>query len=605
MRHVAPSTTRRATDSVAPKINEMPPTSSVACDQAAALHAPQPFRSRALSHLQYPNTSLSQALDQTARRYGRADAVIAGDVRWSYGELHERVNRVASGLSHMGVGPGERVLTTLPNCPEYVVCFFAVQRLGAVVVNAGPLMGADDIDRLIGLTRPRVIIALDLQAPDLETPASKHPRMCWLWVSLQQYQTPLRRLGYRLKQWQAREHLAAPNCQATLEAYLEHSPSVPPTVAPAPNDVAVLQPTGGTTGTLKVAQLTHQCLLTNATQVAAWARLIPAQERIVAVLPMFHAYGLTTSLVAPILYASTILPVTRFKTQAMLNLLREHRPTMFGLVPIVIDKISDSLESKPDPELCDALQRCTLISGAAPLTTSTAQRFEDLTGAYVFQGYGLTEASPVTHCNPLEHRKPDSIGLPLPNTEARLIDLDDPTQDAPAGQLGELLISGPQLMLGYYENPEATANAILVDRNGKRWLRTGDVATVDEEGYFYIVDRKKHMINHAGLKIWPGRVEEVLLRHPDVTDVAVIGRPDPQYTELVVARVVPVAGVEDTTSLGDTLREQCREHLARYEVPSVIEFSDQLPRSALGKMMKHRIDFNAPTDEPAPDTKRR
>ncbi|MCG3178582.1 MAG: Long-chain-fatty-acid--CoA ligase [Phycisphaerae bacterium] len=550
---------------------------------------PPPVRRTTLN---YPATTLGALLDQTADRFADAPAMVYNDHRWSWSQVRAQVDRLAGGLAVMGVRRGDRVLITLPNCPEFVFAFFAVQTLGAVVVNAGPLKGVDELRELLAKAQPRLVIALDLQAPQLERAAAgDQAEVCWLWVSLRNYQQVFQRLGYRFKLWQGRQSLARASCQATLEELMERAPSRPPMLPPSPGDVAVLQPTGGTTGSLKVAELTHRNLLANALQLALWARIRPGQERILAVLPMFHVYGLTAALISAVLGGGMLIPLTRFRMDEFLDAVGRHCPTMVSLVPAIFEALCDRIEADPEGTgaAVNVLAGALVTSGAAPLGPATSKRFAALTGAAIVQGYGLTEASPVTHTNPPDGPREGSIGRPLPDTQARVVDLDDPSRDLPAGQPGELLVAGPQIMRGYFADPDATAAAITTDEQGRRWLHTGDVVRVDEDGFFHVLDRRKDMINAAGLKVWPGHVERILAMHPQVADVAVVGWPDPVETECVVAMIVPRSEPPDEAKLASELRALCREHLGPHEVPRRFEFVQRLPRSALGKLLKYEL----------------
>jgi long-chain acyl-CoA synthetase len=558
--------------------------------------------------LHYPTATLSEMLDQSAERFRDAPAIIYESTCITYGQLHATVNRLAGGMAKLGVRAGDRVLMTLPNCPEYLYGFFATQRLGAVLVNAGPLMGIDDLTKLIAKTTPRLIIAVDLQAPALCAAANGAgpgvddgvaadpnvgantdgaDELALLWVSLEEYQPVLKRLGYHFKLWQSDQRACRRIKQVTFDALLADAPPCPPTVAPSIDATALLQPTGGTTGTLKVAELTHRNLLANAEQLSTWVPMRPGQERVLAVLPMFHVYGMTTCLTTGIFNGACLYLLTRFRVGQVLDTILQHRPTILPLVPAIIQAICDELGQRPRPQVADAVRNRYVISGAAPLPPATGDRFEQITGMRIVQGYGLTECSPVTHANPPTEPRGGSIGIPLPDTRTRIVDLADPTKDAEEGQPGELWISGPQVMAGYFREPEQTANVITTDAAGRRWLHTGDVARVDSDGYFYILDRKKDMINHGGLKVYPAKVERVIMMHPKVADAAVIGEDDPTYTEAVIAKVV--ARGDGSDALRAAINTLCREHLAAYEVPHRIDFVKELPRSALGKMLKYTL----------------
>lgn len=544
--------------------------------------------------LRYPRTTLGRILDQAAERYGDLTSIVYEDQRWTYRELLAKVNRMAGGLARLGVKRGDHVVMALPNCPEYVLSFFAVQKLGAVAVNASPLMGVDDLGTLLEWTSPRAVIGLDLQAAQLVHAAgSRRPPEHFIWVSLQSYQTLVRRLGYKMKLWHGREQIDTSIKHTTLAKLMDNAPARPPTVEPSFEANAVLQPTSGTTGALKLAQLTHRNLLANAMQVSVYMRVRPGQERVLAVLPMFHAYGLTMGLISAVYGAGTMILQTRFDASRTLDLMIREQPTVFPMVPAIAEMLSEEIERRDPQPTIRPPRAC--ISGAAPLSRETAARFERLTGCRVVEGYGLSESSPVTHANPMFSPRYGTIGLPIPDTHCRIADLDDPSRDIPHGEPGELLISGPQVMNGYYRNPEETAQAIWADDTGRSWLRTGDIARMDDDGFFQILDRKKDMIIHSGLKVYPAKVEKVLRQHEQVVDVAVIGRPHAVHTENVVAFVVVKTPALDRAALAGELRAFCRQHLAPYEVPAKFEFTERIPRSALGKVLKKELRLLPPT----------
>ncbi|WP_428940184.1 AMP-binding protein [Fontivita pretiosa] len=558
----------------------------------------------------YPTTTLGRMLDQTAERFGDTTAIIYNDRTWTYAELRAEANRLAGGLSRLGVRRNDRVILALPNCPEYVISFFAIQKLGAVVVNAGPLMGLDDLQHLIALTSPRVVIGLDLRARTLIAAGAGSTVEHWVWVTLQSYQGLLKRLGYQFKLWQESggpEDTKTPGCEhITLARLLADAPARPPTLEPSPLATAVMQPTSGTTGTLKLVQLSHRNLLANAMQVSILMQARAGQERVLAVLPMFHVYGLMLSLVSAVFNAASMILMARFVASETIELLRRHKPTVFPIVPAICEAISNELEKQAGTEgrrLKDETRRdgsalhpsstilhpLLCISGAAPLTQAVAERFERLTGSRVIEGYGLSEASPVTHANLPGRCRYGSIGIPLPDTRCRVADPDDPNRDVPLGEAGELLIAGPQIMSGYFANPHETSAALFKDSEGVTWLRSGDIVRMDADGYFHVIDRKKDMIIRSGLKVYPAKVERVLARHPGIADAAVIGRPDPVHTEVVTAVIVPKEAEADREALIEQLKALCREHLAPYEVPMRFEFVGSIPRSLLGKALKKEL----------------
>jgi long-chain acyl-CoA synthetase len=548
--------------------------------------------------LNYCSTTLSRILDQTADRYGSCTALIYGNARWTYRQLLADVNAIARGLSKLGVRQHDRVALALPNCPDFVAAFFAIQKLGAVVVNLGPLMGADDLERAFSITTPQVAIGLDLRAPVMAQ-ASKHSHSLQYWVSssLESYQGSLNRIGYRVKRWYGGNGFSHQISSLTLAQVMTEGGPRPTRVEPDMDDVAVLQPTGGTTEGLKLAQLSHRNLLSNAMQVGAFTSTQPGQTSILAVLPMFHVYGLTTSLITGVFTGAKLILQTRFEAGRVLQAVREHRPTIFPLVPAICDALCDEIEKEgAEDKPLEGVKLC--LSGAAPLPRQTAERFKRITGAEAVEGYGLTEAAPVTHANPPGHNHIGTIGIPMPDTLARIVKMDEGDVDVAPGDPGELLISGPQIMVGYFGDSELNRGVLTTDASGRTWLHTGDIATMDEDGYFRIVDRKKDMIIRSGMKVYPSRVERVLKEHAAVKEVAVFGRADEVHTEQVVAAIVLKADVARSRALVAELRSLCTAHLAPYEMPEEFEFLETLPRTALGKLRKYRLRDSSPELDP-------
>ena len=575
-------------------------TNLASVDSASEMPLPQPEspwlaqldRVGIPRHLVYPTTTLGRLLDQTADRFGPATAIIYNHNAWTWHEIREQANRMAGGLAQLGVRRGERVVLTLPNCPEFVIAFFAIQKLGAVVVNAGPLMGADDLTSVFTLTSPRVVIGLDLQSPILCRAGTHSSVEHWVWVSLAFYQSVFKRIGYQFKLWHERDPKANPEQHVALDKLMAEAPSRPPSVEPDIDKTALLQPTGGTTGSVKLVQLSHRNLLSNAAQVCSWMNGQYGQERTMGVLPMFHVYGLTVGLLTTVYAAGQIILTTRFGAAETIEMVRRYKPTIFPIVPAMCDAICVELEKQaaekggPSTRL-EGLRVC--ISGAAPLLQETSDRFMRVTGAQLIEGYGLTEAGPVTHANLYGHPRIGTIGVPMPDTLCRIVDVDTGLIDVAPGDCGELLVSGPQVMSGYFSAPEQNRALLTTDEQGRVWLHTGDIARMDAEGFFHVQDRKKDMIIRSGLKVYPAKVEKVLLAHERIADAAVIGRPDTIHTEEVIAMVVLKAPVEHREEFAAALRAYCRQHLAPYEVPAKIEFLDRLPRSALGKLLKKEL----------------
>jgi long-chain acyl-CoA synthetase len=549
--------------------------------------------------LVYPATTLGRLVDQAADRFPTATALGYGSREWDYRQLAASVDRLARALYAMDLRPGDRILLTLPNCPEFVIAFFAAEKLGLVVINAGPLIGPDDLLTLCALAKPKAAIAMDLQTFTLQHVGQSVGIAHWIWVSLLDYQGLIDGFGYRFKLWQQPrrdvDHIQQWDFAELLESPGDAAAVFP---NPDPDDLAVLQPTGGTTGTCKLAELTHRCLLANATQIATWGRFFPGQERIFTVLPLFHVYALTTCLLAGVAHAEALILFTRFDPAQLLDAIAHHPPTVFPMVPKICETLCDLIEHRGlAPPLAPA---CLCLSGAAALPAPSAERFQRLAGAPVIEGYGLTEASPVTHANLRGNPRPGSVGLPMPDTLIRIVDLETGQRELPPGDAGELLVCGPQLMRGYYGDSEQTQRVLSTDSRGRSWLHTGDVVRIDPDGFFYVLDRVKDVINHAGLKVYPTRVEEVLRRHPQVADVGVVGRPDATHTEIVAALIQPTESTVHRERLTRELRAYCRAHLAPYEVPAVFEYVEALPRSALGKLLRRNLRNIAPRNAEGP-----
>ncbi len=533
------------------------------------------------AEVEIPAIPVDSLLRRSAERTPDRTALVFFGARTTYAQLDRAVDRFALALDRMGVEKGDRVSLHLPTSPAFVIAFFGALRAGALAVPMNPLYVERELGILFGQTRPKVSVALDLLVPRfhaLEGTADAGPPGRLILTGIQDsLPVPIKWL-YPLKarregRWNPQPHTTE---RPNLFRLLDETPWQRVESRAAPNDLAILQPTGGTTGTPKAAMLTHRNLVANATQVAGW--FPRAHERdhttVLCALPFFHIYGLTVAMDYGILLGATLVLVPRFDPDAILKGIDQYRPQLFPGAPIMYDTIARHPKA-PKHDLT-SLEAC--ISGAAPLPGEVQRAFEGITGARVSEGYGLTEAAPVTHCNPIDgDRRLGTIGLPFPSTDARVVD-PETGAERPTGEVGELEVSGPQVMAGYWQNVDETA-AVL--REG--WLRTGDMATRDEDGYFRIVDRAKDLVIVGGMNVYPREVEEVLLGHPAVVDAAVIGIPDAHYGEVPHAFVVLAAGSPVST---DDLLEHCRANLARYKVPTTIEIRDALPKTMVGKILR-------------------
>ncbi len=517
-----------------------------------------------------PNQPLYQILQIASAAYRDKPAVAFMGASIDFGEVKKLVDRLATALQKLGVVKGDRVGIMLPNCPQYLVSFFAIVRLGAIVVNVNPIYTPREVEMVAKDSGMRAIIALDLLAPNifgiLANSAIEHV------------------IATSLLDYSATPDKAPPAPEGALsfKSLISEVAEVDlPRVEIDPGeDVAVLQYTGGTTGVPKGAMLTHRNLYTNTLQSWAWGGPLTRQgdERYLMVIPYFHIYGQTVGLLLGAWNGAMQIPIPKFDPNLLIEAIKQYKPTFFPSAPTLYI----SMLNHPEIKTCGLENVRRFNSGSAPLPIEVIERFEKLSGAMLYEGYGLTEASPTTHSTPtLAKRKIGSIGLPFPSTECKIVDLETGERIVPVGEAGELCVRGPQVMKGYWNRPEETAIAL---RDG--WLYTGDVARMDEDGFFYIVQRKKDMIIVSGFNVYPNEVEDVLFTHPAVLEAAVIGVPDQYRGEAVKAFIVLRPGA---TATADEVMEFCRASLAKYKVPTLVEFMPSLPKSAVGKVLRREL----------------
>jgi long-chain acyl-CoA synthetase len=540
--------------------------------------------------IEVPAVPIDALLRDSAAAVPDRTALIFFNAKTTYADLDRAADRFAHVLRSMGVEKGDRVSLHLPTSPAFVIAFMGAMRIGAIAVPMNPLYVERELGVLFEQTRPKVSVTIDLLVPRLDRVraegAGKPGRYVvtgirdslpipikWL------YPIKARREG----RWNPVAHTdATPN----LFRLLADAPDGRVESAATPDDPAVLQPTGGTTGIPKCATLTHRNLVANAHQVLAW---FPGAGRddavtILCPLPLFHIYGMTVDMNYAMLVGGTLILIPRFEPDMVLKATK-HRPRLFPGAPIMYQ----TLAHHPEIEKYDLSSIEACISGAAPLAPEVQRDFEKVTGGRVVEGYGLTEASPVTHCNPVHgERRSGTIGLPFPSTEARVVDTAT-GETLPPGEIGELVVRGPQVMAGYWERPDETEATL---RDG--WLHTGDMATMSEDGFFTIVDRAKDLVIVGGMNVYPREVEEVLLTHPAVGDAAVIGVPEERHGEIPYAFVVLTPGAAATE---EELLEHCRANLARYKVPSHVEFRDDLPKTMIGKVLRKDLRTEVRTQD--------
>ena len=535
--------------------------------------------------LSYPKVPVYHFLEENARQFPHHAAVLVAAKNFSsvltYRQIEHLANRFANGLIWLGIKPGDRVAVQLPNLPQFIVGFYGALKAGAVIVPTNPLYKAHDLSTVLKDSGTKAILTLPRFMPALsEVVAGTGLESIIVTEPYDFFPFPWKQLAW----WRFRKELR-PAGGLRLPVLLRSASPRPPGVKVTPDDLAVLQYTGGTTGVPKGAMLTHRNLVANFTQMRSWLTdLKEGEERFLSVAPFFHVYGLTVGLNVAISIASTVICVMMglFDTRLVAQQIARHRPTIFPGVPAMYLAINQLKEVQQYN--LNSIRVC--VSGSAPLPLEVQTQFERLTGAKVVEGYGLSEASPGTHVNPIYgQRKVGSIGLPLPDTEARIVDTETGERELPVGDAGELVIRGPQVMKGYWNAPEETAATL---RGG--WLHTGDIARMDEDGYFFIVDRKKDLVIVGGLKVYPREIEEMLHGHPKVKEAAVAGVSHRVRGELLVAQVVLKDGVaDDPRAIRRELVEFLKERLAPYKVPRRIEIASALPKTAVGKVLRREI----------------
>lgn len=521
-------------------------------------------------HLNYPRRPLYEILRTTAVEAPDKPATSFLGARLTFGELKEQVDRFATALARLGIGRGDRVGIMLPNCPQYAIGIFASLRLGAIVVNINPTYTPHEVAVLARDSGIRALLTLDVLAPAMLPLRAETAVETMVITSIAEY-GPAAAPPARVAETRRFADLIA----AVSE------PEPPRVTIDPENDVAVLQYTGGTTGAPKAAMLTHYNIFANVIQSSVWMAdsVRRGEHRFLLVIPYFHIYGLTVGLMMGTWMGALQILIPKYDVEVVLAAIRDFRPTYFPAVPTIYVSLLNHprlKEYRPDGVK-------TYNSGSAPLPLEIIERFEQATGVTLNEGYGLSEASPVTHSTAsLARRKPGSIGLPLPDTDIKIVDLETGTRELPVGETGELCVAGPQIMKGYWNQPDETAHALRTDAGGRLWLHTGDVARLDEDGYTYIVQRKKDMIIVDGLKVYPSEVEGVLYAHPAVMEAAVVGVPHAYHGEVVKACVVLKAGA--AADVG-ALREHCARSLAPFKTPCEIDIRASLPKSTVGKVL--------------------
>ncbi|UPM52710.1 long-chain-fatty-acid--CoA ligase [Gottfriedia acidiceleris] len=512
--------------------------------------------------LSIPAKSIPEMFNETVENYPNHSCLSFYGKKNTYKEVQLAVKRFASALQKDGIQKGDRVAIMLPNCPQYVISYYGILTVGGIVTQINPMSVERELKELLNDSGTQTIVVLNSLYPTVKPLIEE---------------TNLRKI-------------ILVNLTGTEEIYdkgisfgsflQSGNQEVKPVPIDSHEDVAILQYTGGTTGRSKGVMLTHRNLYANIMQQSEFFKgaFNPGCERVLSIIPFFHVYGMTVCINLSVFMANEMIILPRFEIEEVLNTIKNEQPTLFPGVPTMYIALINHPESEQYG--IDAIKLCN--SGSAPMPVELMKQFEKKTGATILEGYGLSEASPTTHSNPaFAARKPGTVGIPYPSTDSKIVDLASGLDEVPVGEIGELIIKGPQVMKGYWNLPEETANTI---RDG--WLYTGDIASVDEDGYVSILDRKKDMIIASGYNVYPREIEEVIYEHPYVKEAVVIGVPDSYRGETVKAVIVLK---EDKHITLEEMKEYCKNHLATYKVPRIIEFRKELPKTNVGKILRRAI----------------
>ncbi|MDY6930546.1 MAG: long-chain fatty acid--CoA ligase [Halobacteriota archaeon] len=537
-------------------------------------------------HIDYPNITMYQLFEERANRWSENTSLIFMGKKMTYAELKEKIDTFSYALHELGIKKGDKVAILMPNCPQVVISYLATLRLGAMVVMCNPMYTEDELVHQLNDSETETVITLDMVMtyPKIENLKDRTKIKRVIVSDLKEYLPfmlsilfPLARRSELVK---VEKGPGIYFFKDLLKEYKDLSSS-PIDVDIDPNeDVALLQYTGGTTGLSKAAMLTHKNIISNALQARSWfVNGVDGEEVCMGALPFFHVYGMTIAMnVSLALGGSIVLMPDPRDIKTLLKGISKYKVTIFPGVPTMYVAINNF----PGVEGYNLSTIKSCLSGAAPLPLEVIQKFEKITGGKLVEGYGLTESSPLTHANPLVGKvKIGSIGVAVPDTEMKIVDLLEGEEEQPVGSEGELIIKGPQVMKGYWKSPDDTRVAL---RDG--WLYTGDIAKMDEDGYTYIVDRKKDMIIAGGYNIYPRDIDEVLFEHPKVLKACAVGIPDQYRGESLKAFVVLKAGEFATEQ---EIIDFCSERLAKYKVPKSVEFRDELPETMVGKVLRRAL----------------
>ncbi|MBZ5201165.1 AMP-binding protein [Planomicrobium chinense] len=532
--------------------------------------------------LSYPSMPVQEYLTHAYEKFPDKVAIhfLGKDV--TYHELYDSSKRFANYLQTLGIKKGDRVSIMLPNCPQAVISFYGVLYAGGVVVMTNPLYTEREIAYQMNDSGAKAIVSLDILFPRISKVVKETKLENVIITGIKDYLPFPKNLMYPMVQKKQYGMTVKVEHRGINHLFTEIMKTASTEVAKTPfdfeEDLALLQYTGGTTGSPKGVMLTHKNLISNATMCDSWLyKGTNGEETIMGIIPLFHVYGLTTVLILSVMQGNRMVLLPKFEPETALKTINKQKPTLFPGAPTLYI----GLMNHPDIGKYDLSSIEACLSGSAPLPADVQEKFEKITGGKLVEGYGLTETSPVTHSNLLwGERVKGSIGMPYPDTDCKIF-LPGTTDPVPNGQIGEIAIKGPQVMKGYWNRPEDTA-ATIVDG----WLLTGDLGYMNDEGFFFIVDRKKDMIIAGGFNIYPREIEEVLYEHEAVQECVVAGVPDAYRGETVKAYIVQKEGYNVSE---EEFNAYCREHLASFKVPRIYEFRKELPKTAVGKILRRSL----------------
>jgi long-chain acyl-CoA synthetase len=542
------------------------------------------YESEVPKSIDYPDMPLSQFLEDAAKKFPDQACAIFKDSVITYFEMDELTNRLAGALAAMGVKKGTPVGIFMPNSPQFVMAFYAILKAGGIVVATNPLYTGREIEHQMKDSGTEIMLVMSNFYSLIKEVQPKTPIKKLIVTNIKEYLPGLLRFLFTLTKEKKDGHRVelSEGDEWLQDILKQYSASDRPQIKIEPTDDALYQYSGGTTGLSKAAIASHRNLVANTLQIKSFLPDVKEGGEIVMMaIPMFHVYGMVAGMSFGIASAASLVMIPNPRDMDdVLGSIAKYRPSIYPGVPAMYNAINNHPDVKAGKVDVSSIRAC--ISGSAPLMRETQATFEELTGGKLVEGYGLSEAPTATHCNPVfGMSKEGSIGVPLPDVDARIISLDDEVTVLETGEIGELVIKGPLVMKGYLNMPTETANAL---RDG--WLYTGDIAYMDEDGYFFIVDRKKELIKPSGYQVWPREVEEVIAENPKVLEVGVAGIPDAYRGETVKAWVVLKPGEMLTV---DEVKAWCKEHMAAFKVPTHVEFRDELPKTTVGKVLRREL----------------